>query len=213
MFGRRTNKEVIEEKEMVDEAIKSASENNTEIQSYIDKKFDEMRIELEEKSSLQIQRINNTIGKLTNGLNQLLSGMRSELEAVKNIALEKEAKIQRYEEGYDQKNIKNFLGDLLRITDYANSNREVAEPVNEIYEYLELLLEDAGVEKINFNVGDSYGGNEKVVKIIDTLPTKVMTQDNTVAKIIKNGYFIQIADEQRKVIRPVEVVLYRYKNE
>lgn len=213
MFGRRNNEEVIMEEETVDEAIESVSEETTEIQSYIDKKFDEMTRELEEKSSLQMQRVDDTIGKLTNGLNQLLSGMKSELEAVKNIALEKEVKIQRYEEGYDQKNIKNFLGDLLRITDFANSNKETADSLNEIYEDLELLLEDAGVEKINSNVGDSYDGNAKVVKIIDILQTEDIAQDNTVAKIIKNGYFIQIADDQIKVIRPVEVTLYRYKNQ
>jgi len=154
MFGRRNNEEVIMEEETVDEAIESVSEETTEIQSYIDKKFDEMTRELEEKSSLQMQRVDDTIGKLTNGLNQLLSGMKSELEAVKNIALEKEVKIQRYEEGYDQKNIKNFLGDLLRITDFANSNKETADSLNEIYEDLELLLEDAGVEKSVVAVAD-----------------------------------------------------------
>lgn len=212
MFGRKNDEEAIAKEEIADEATECESEENMEIQSYIDKKFDEMTKELEEKSSLQMKRVNDTVGKLTNGLNQLLSGMKSELEAVKNIALEKEVKIQRYEEGYDQKNIKNFLGDLLRITDYANSNKEIADSMNEIYEDLELLLEDVGVEKINFNIGDSYDGNAKVVKIIDTLQTEDITQDNTVAKIIKNGYFIQIADEQIKVIRPVEVVLYRYEN-
>lgn len=212
MFGRRNDTEKIEEEEIDGKATERLPEEDVKIQSYIDKKFDEMTKELEEKSSLQMERVNSTVGKLTNGLNQLLSGMKSELEAVKNIALEKEVKIQRYEEGYDQKNIKNFLGDLLRITDYANSNKETADSVNEIYEDLELLLEDVGVEKINFNIGDSYDGNAKVVKIIDTLPTEVITQDNTVAKIIKNGYFIQIADEQIKVVRPVEVVLYRYEN-
>lgn len=212
MFGRKNDEEAIAKEEIADEATECESEENMEIQSYIDKKFDEMTKELEEKSSLQMKRVNDTVGKLTNGLNQLLSGMKSELEAVKNIALEKEVKIQRYEEGYDQKNIKNFLGDLLRITDYANSNKETTDSMNEIYEDLELLLEDVGVEKINFNIGDSYDGNAKVVKIIDTLQTEDITQDNTVAKIIKNGYFIQIADEQIKVIRPVEVVLYRYEN-
>lgn len=212
MFGRKNDEEAIAKEEIADEATECESEENMEIQSYIDKKFDEMTKELEEKSSLQMKRVNDTVGKLTNGLNQLLLGMKSELEAVKNIALEKEVKIQRYEEGYDQKNIKNFLGDLLRITDYANSNKETTDSMNEIYEDLELLLEDVGVEKINFNIGDSYDGNAKVVKIIDTLQTEDITQDNTVAKIIKNGYFIQIADEQIKVIRPVEVVLYRYEN-
>lgn len=204
MFGRKNDEEAIEE---------DRAEETMEIQLYIDKKFDDMTKELEEKSSLQMERVNDTVGKLTNGLNQLLSGMKSELEAVKNIALEKEVKIQRYEEGYDQKNIKNFLGDLLRITDFANSNKETADSLNEIYEDLELLLEDAGVEKINFNVGDSYDGNAKVVKIIDTLSTEVITQDNTVAKIMKNGYFIQITDNQIKVIRPVEVTLYRYEDQ
>lgn len=212
MFGRKNDEEAIAKEEIADEATECESEENMEIQSYIDKKFDEMTKELEEKSSLQMKRVNDTVGKLSNGLNQLLLGMKSELEAVKNIALEKEVKIQRYEEGYDQKNIKNFLGDLLRITDYANSNKETTDSMNEIYEDLELLLEDVGVEKINFNIGDSYDGNAKVVKIIDTLQTEDITQDNTVAKIIKNGYFIQIADEQIKVIRPVEVVLYRYEN-
>ena len=209
MFGRKN-----QEEDAVDEVMESASEEKIEIESYIDIKFAEMTQELEEKNSQQINRVSDTVGKLTNGLNQLLSGMKSELEAVKNIALEKEEKIQRYEEGYDQRNIKNFLKDLLRIMDFANSNRgnTEADAIGEIYEDLELLIEDAGVEKISFNVGDSYDGSAKVVKILDTLTTEDIDKDNTVAKIKKSGYFIQIADGQMKVIRPVEVVLYRYEN-
>ena len=209
MFNRKNQGEGA-----VDEIIESASEEKIgiDIKSYIDEKFDAMTRELEEKSSIQMNMVNDTLGKLTTGLNQLLSGMKSELEAVKNIALEKEVKIQRYEEGYDQKNIKNFLGDLLRITDFANSSKEVTEEMGEIYEDLEFLLEDAGVEKINFNIGDSYDGSAKVVKIIETLATEDIDKDNTVAEIRKSGYFIEIAEGQMKVIRPVEVVLYRYEN-
>ncbi len=201
--------EVSEKRKIEDE---TSIEQELKIKSYIDQKFDQMTRELSESNTSQMDRVNDTIGRLTNGLNQLLSAMQSELEAVKNIALEKEVKIQRYEEGYDQKNIKNFLGDLLRITDFANSKKDTSKEMSEIYEDLELLLEDAGMEKINFSAGESYDGNAKIVKIIDTLPTEDKEQDQTVADIKKSGYFIRISEDQTRVIRPVEAILYRYKN-
>ena len=181
------------------------------IKTYIDNKFNEMSYSMEMNNSHQMEKINDTITKLTSGLNQLLSGMKSELEAVKNIAMEKEAKIQRYEEGYDQKNVKVFLKDLLRISDFANSQKENNETIYEIWEDLELLLENEGIEKINLSVNDIYDGNASVVKIVSTVDTDDLEKDNMVREIKKEGYFIEIADDQIKVIRPSEVILYKYQ--
>ncbi len=188
--------------------------------SYFDEKFANMAEAIEEEKSQQskkanevVENLNGTIGKLTDGLNQILSDMRSELEAVKDIALEKEEKIKRYEEGYDQKNIKSFLSEILRITDFAGQNKEDNNAVAEIYEDLGLLLENEGIEKINLAIGDSYRGNEKTVKVISTSITKDTSKDNTVCEIKKNGYLVEITDEQNKIIRPTEVIIYKYEDE
>ena len=201
-----------EQEVMVDDLVQPESIEGDDVTVYIDKKFDEMSHSIKENNTLQMDKVNETIEKLTGGLNQILSGMKSELEAVKDIALEKEAKIQRYEEGHDQKNIKVFLKDLLRIMDYTNSNKETSDVVTEIYEDLELLLENEGVEKIKLNVGDIYDGNAKIVKIINTIDTNEIEKDNMIFEIKKDGYFIEIVEDNYKVIRPVEIVLYKYRD-
>ncbi len=208
IFGKREEKE--------EEII----EAQPDLFSYFDEKFKNMTEELEEENSQQskkvnetIEKLNGTIGKLTDGLNQILSDMRSELEAVKNIALEKEIKIQRYEEGYDQKIIKSFLNEILRIIDFAGHKKDDNDVVSEIYDDLELLLENEGIEKISLSIGDSYDGNEKMVKVTSTSITKDASKDNTVCEIKKDGYLIEIANEQNKVIRSTEVILYKYEDE
>ena len=188
----------------------SESENST---IHIDHKFDEIITSINENNFKQMEKVNTSIDKLTSGLNHILDGMKSELAAVKDIALEKEVKIQRYEEGYDQKNIKAFVKDLLRILDFANNNKETSNIVNEIYEDLTILLENEGVEKINLNVGEHYDGNAKVVKIISTKDIDDMEKNNVVYEIKKEGYFLEIAEDQIKIIRPSEIILYKYKKD
>ena len=197
--------------EQQSEEVITPVEENISV-SYIDQKFELMSEEINGKMLENSEETKLIIDKLTHGLNQLLSGMREELEAVKNIALEKEEKIRRYEEGYDQKIIKNFRNDILRILDFADSKMEEdsSGAVGEIHEDLEILIETMGLEKINLEVGHTYDGNKKVAKVKSTIITDDSKKDMMVEKVLKNGYFIQTTEDNIKMVRPTEIILYKY---
>ncbi len=198
----------------------------SDFEYYVDKKFNEMSEiidtnndnhvrmieELKQINQNQIEKVDKAINGLTTGLNRLLSDMRVELEDVKNIANEKESRIIRYEDGYDYKILKDFTKELIRITEYADDNKDKDPRVGDIYEDLTILLENEGVEKIELAGGDKYTGNEKIAKIIDTQFTQDEEMDNIIKKIVKSGYSIYITEDKQKIIKPTEVIIYRYKN-
>lgn len=160
----------------------------------------------------QIEKIDKTINNLTLGLNKILSDIRIELEDVKKIANEKEERIRQYEDGYNYKILKNFIKELIRIADYSSKNKEKDIIIEEIYDDLMILLENEGVEEIMIVEGDKYSGNEKNAKIIDTEFTNDKEKNNTIKEIIKNGYRVCITEDKYKIIRPAEVVIYKYKD-
>ena len=189
-------------------------ELRSDFESYIDEKFNEISKIVNENHNeymKKTEQLDKTITNITSGLNQLLSDMREELEDVKNIANEKEARIKRYEDGYDYKILKDFTKELIKITEYADSKQKDFDR-EEIYEELTILLENEGIEKIELKEGDKYNGNEKIAKIKNTEFTQDKLKNNTIKEIVRDGYYICITEDKKKVLKPTEVIIYKYKN-
>ncbi|GIT99703.1 hypothetical protein TSL6_02100 [Sulfurovum sp. TSL6] len=165
----------------------------------------------------------NEVKKIVSLLNEMLKThlddvankigtMQEEVRAVKELALEKEEKIRRYEEGYDQRNIKQFYKELFKILESIKKERQTNdnEVIEDIQDDLLLLLENNGIEKIEIVEGTSYEGLSKVAKVIDTEETDDPDKDLLIKEVKKDGYFVQVDEEVQRVIRPAEVILYKF---
>jgi len=137
--------------------------------------------------------------------------MKEEVKAVKELTQEKDEKIRRYEEGYDQKNIKQFMDEFFKIIDYIKKERITSDSnsLEEIEEDLLLLLEKNGIQMIDIHVGDSYEGQSKFAKVVDTEDTYDVSKNAIIKEVRRNGYFVQIDENNIRVLRPAEVVVYK----
>ena len=182
-------------------------------------------IELINKIVQDVTTSQNEMKKIISVLNEMLKShledvsnnirtMKAEVNAVKELTLLKEDKIRRYEEGYDQKVIKNFRQEFFKILHYIEMEKmkDDSKALAEVFVDLELLLEDVGIEKINIDVGQKYDENAKMAAIKETIPTDSIEKDGIIAEVLRDGYYIQIADGNIKVLRPSEIVTYKYIN-
>jgi len=137
--------------------------------------------------------------------------MKEEVKAVKELTEEKDKKIRRYEEGYDQKNIKHFMDEFFKIIDYIKKERMSTDnnSLEEIEEDLLLLLEKNGIQMIDIHTNNSYEGQSRFAKVVGTEETDDATQNTIIKEVRRNGYFVQIDEDNIKVLRPAEVVVYK----
>lgn len=158
-----------------------------------------------------ISLLNEMLKTHLNDVSNNIGAMKEEVRDVKELALEKEEKIRRYEEGYDQKNIKQFYKELFKILEFIRKERQTNdnEALEDIHDDLLLLLENNGIEKISVEEGYSYEGLSKVAKVIDTEDTDDITKDLLIKEVKKDGYFTQIDEGTQRVIRPAEVIVYK----
>ena len=156
--------------------------------------------------------------KTKEGLNNFVQHIMSEMEAMKEhiasiqeLSLQKEEKIRRYEDGYDQKQFKNFTKGLFRIIESIQEEKleSNCSSLSEIEEDILILLENNGIEKVKIEAGDSFKEYSKVAKITTTVETKDDTLDSKIKEVKRDGYIIQVDEKTTKVIRPAEVVIYK----
>jgi len=156
--------------------------------------------------------------KTKEGLNNFVQHIMSEMEAMKEhiasiqeLSLQKEEKIRRYEDGYDQKQFKNFTKGLFRIIESIQEEKleSNCSSLSEIEEDILILLENNGIEKVEIEAGSSFKEYSKVAKITTTVETSDDTLDSTIKEVKKNGYIIQVDENTTKVVRPAEVVIYK----
>ncbi len=155
--------------------------------------------------------LNEMLKTYLDDVSNKIGTMKEEVKAVKELTQEKDKKIRRYEEGYDQKNIKQFMDELFKTIDYIKKERvsNDSDSLEEIEEDLLLLLEKNGILLIEMQVGDSYEGQLKFVKVIGTEETDDESKNTIIKEVNKNGYFVQIDENNTRVLRPAEVVVYK----
>lgn len=139
--------------------------------------------------------------------------MKEDINAVKELALSKEEKIKRYEEGYDKKVINQFINELFRILDFIKDEqkKEFTESLKEIEEDITLLLENNGINKVEIYESQNLEDLKKFVKVIKTENTNIEEIDLTINDILKDGWFIQVDNETTHVIRYAEVIINKYE--
>jgi len=107
------------------------------------------------------------------------------------------------------------LADLFSIADsfeMAFGNKEAWEQAPEnwrkgieyIYNQLQTIFRDHGVEEINPKLGNKFDHNEQ--ESIGTVPTENEKEDDEIAQVIKKGYKLH-----GKIIRPASIKTKHYK--
>lgn len=183
--------------------------NNTEVTNSISQDVSSGQDEIKKIVSLLNEMLKSHLDDVSNKIGT----MKEEVKAVKELTLDKEEKIRRYEEGYDQKNIKLFYKELFKILEFIRKERDSNdnEAFEDIQEDILLLLENNGIEKIDIEKGVSYEGLSKIAKVIDTEETDDQSKDLLIKEVKKDGYFIQVDEEIQRVVRPAEIIVYKLK--
>jgi len=151
-----------------------------------------------EKRNLDLGEIKNDI----DSINKKISYFYQYLD-------EKEKKIKRYEDGYDQKITKNFHGYIFKIIDYI-LEQEQTEELSFILDELMDMLYDNGIKVLEIQLKKPFKPNEVKIRKIALTDNKALHK--TVAKIIRQGYYVQITDEQKKILRQAEIYAYKFED-
>ena len=208
-------------KDEIDSTVNGLVEALNNALSDVSKKSDEVIGNIQKDSLNSKKEIETTISNLSGVLKNILDSMNKDIEVMKDevsalrkLTLEKDSKIQRYEEGYDQKNIKEFREELFRIIHFIEEKKKEddSEALIEVHEDLGLLLEEVHIKKIPIEIGEKYEGKEKVAIVKKVKLTDSIEQDGLIATQVRNGYFIQTTEENIKVLRPAEIIVYKYED-
>ncbi len=198
--------------------LKGHEQKRQDMLLQVNQKIEEVTKQLQDETSESKKEIRKIIEHLNIILKENLEDISSNIQLMQNevkettaLALAKEEKIRRYEDGYDQKNIKRFNKGYFRILESIRQERQKndSETLEELQEDLLLLLDDNGIERVEINEGDSYEGLSKFAKVIETVETDDSAKDYIIKEIRKDGYFIQVDDDMKRVIQSAEVIVYK----
>ena len=195
--------------------LDSESDKNTkqeefsnEDKSYMDvNPLNEQEKFLKNSLKSQFEQQTNHLVKLDKELKEL----NLKLESFAELTMEKEEKIKRYEEGYDQKIAKNFRKDIFDLIDFVEKeNRSENKSLTVILDDLDSILFNLTIEKLDILEKKDY--DLKQVTVVDRVLTDNPAYHNKVAKVLKNGYFSFITENQIKILRRAEITIYVNQN-
>lgn len=155
----------------------------------------------------------DALDKFVNHIINNIDVMKEDMDSIKKLAIEKEEKIKRYEDGYDKKILNQFLKELFRILEFIKEEqeKEYSGSLKEIEEDILLLLENNGINKINLEEIEDLEKLTKFAKIIRTEKTNLKEKNSTLNKILRDGYYIQLDNEKIKIVKHAEVIINKYK--
>ena len=160
--------------------------------------------------------LNQTLGVLKNsvgGMNSELNEIKNQLNALQQYTIEKDKKIRRFEDGYDFKIQKDFVKEIIEMIDYMQKEniKEESAFVDELIDDMFLMLENKGIYTIDFDENESYINNELLAKVEGIAESEDDEKDNIIKEVSKEGYYIEIDEENKKIIRPAGVIIYKIK--
>jgi molecular chaperone GrpE (heat shock protein) len=166
-----------------------------------------------EKKAEQLAQLYTTEPvKPDNGLSELTQ----EVTAIRQFASKQQDRVQQLQDGYDWTIIKRFCMRIIRCIDnldgriknLSKSGADVSYLLD-VRDELVFAIESSGVEQIPIQPGSVYTGNEKIAEAIaDKQATDDPELTGKVAAVIRPGYQYVINDQQVRVVRTAQVVLY-----
>lgn len=165
--------------------------------------------DIAERNKLSLEKTDKCI---RSNLLVQLSDMKNQLDALQEYALSNNQKIRRFEDGYDLKIQNEFVIDIINTIEYLKKQNKKSKnnDLETAIEDLNIMLENNSIYKMEINNGDSYRGQEIMVKVVSTELTENTSKDYVIKEILKDGYYIEINDI-KKMVKPAEVVIYKTK--
>lgn len=146
------------------------------------------------------------------GLRELKGELLDAILTFQNVVNEKDAKIKRYEEGYDLAVSKGFLQGFIKV-DLALLNALKKNPedkdLQELQRFLENAFEVCRVRRFYPKVGSLYSKERGVQDHPKSIPINDESSVGCIAEVVEPGYeFTEQANEP--ILRGAKVQIYRF---
>jgi hypothetical protein len=190
----------------------SSKQQETSTDNRNDTNFNQLNTEEESLNNSLASQFKNQTEYFLN-LDEKLKTVNVNLESIVELIMEKEEKIKRYEEGYDQKNTKIFRKDIFELIDFVEKEIEKEiekESLAVILDELNSILFNSGIEKLIIPENENY--DLKKVSVVKKIPNDDSNYHDKVAKVLKNGYFLYPTKNQIKILRRAEIAIYINQN-
>jgi len=72
------------------------------------------------------------------------------------------------------------------------------------------MLENRSIYAIEFEENESYIGNEVIAKVNSVEESSDKEKENIIKEVSKKGFYIELENEEKKIIRPAGVIVYKF---
>jgi molecular chaperone GrpE (heat shock protein) len=154
-------------------------------------------------------------------LNNTLKELTEQVSAIRDYAASQQDQMRKLQDGYDWGIIRTFCLRVIRCIDNIDgrvqevaSAGESSELLEEIRDELLFALESSGVEQFEPEFGSEYRGQEKYAEAVkEKEPSGRPDQTGTIAKVLRPGYRYVMDEENFKVVRTAQVMLFGCEDE
>ncbi|MDD3342135.1 MAG: hypothetical protein PHR87_01000 [Sulfurospirillaceae bacterium] len=166
---------------------------------------------LDEHNS-DLQKTRQGLDKFVSIIQKELKSMDEHIGSIQDLTLQKEEKIRRFEDGYDNKIITQFTKELFNILEFIKKERKINDfaSLKEIEEDLLLLLENNGIYKTNIQENDHYEEYIKLAKIVGSHITDSEQLNASIKEVVREGYYIEL-DKNKRALKIAEVIVNKYQ--
>lgn len=168
-----------------------------------------------EKGRIELQGTAQSLRQDIAGMNTTLSDTNQQLAAIRQYAAEQQRQVRRLQEGYDLSVIKNLCRGVIRCIDFmddclAKEGADESGRSDMVSAKGDLLfaLQSAGVDEYSVEVGSEYRGQERKAEIVGHEVPDSAASAGRIAKVQGRGYSYEVDGETRRIIRPVQVIVY-----
>jgi hypothetical protein len=155
----------------------------------------------------------------TEPVTQSLTDLTEQVSAIREFASQQQDRVKQLQDGYDWTIVKRFCIRIIRCIDNLDDSMNNLEKAGEETMHLEnvrdeliFALESSGVEQFQPEINSDYKGTEKMAEALSKRQT---TEDKSlagkIASIVRPGYKYAVSDDDIKVVRSAQVMLYNVK--
>ncbi|MCK4998137.1 MAG: hypothetical protein KAS23_01330 [Anaerohalosphaera sp.] len=152
-------------------------------------------------------------------VNKSISDLSEQVSAIRQFATQQQDRVRQLQDGYDWSIIKRFCIRIIRCIDNLNGRIEnennngiKPETLEDIRDELIFALESSGVEQFSPPLESEYKGIEKYAEALHKREyTDNEKLTGRIAKVTRPGYQYVVSEEEVKIVRCAQVILYGHQ--
>jgi molecular chaperone GrpE (heat shock protein) len=156
----------------------------------------------------------------TEPLTKELTELTEEVSAIRQFAAQQQDQMRKLQDGYDWMIIRRFCLRIIRSIDniedrialLKSQDQDASVYLEDIRDELIFALESSGIEQFKPDLGIPFRGLEKYAEAVRE---RVLTEDpdlvGSIATIARPGYQYLVNDDDVKIVRCAQVMLYETK--